>query len=120
MLTRRVALAGLSAGIASTAGGLRRALAASRQKFIDRAARMRRDAVASGDQGYGAVVVRDGRVVGLGPSRVVVNTDPTGHAEMEALRDAARALKTHDLSGCIMYTTSPPCRLCAGAFAHHG
>jgi tRNA(Arg) A34 adenosine deaminase TadA len=46
---------------------------------------------------------------------VVVNTDPTGHAEMEALRDAARTLGTHDLSGCEMFTTSPPCRMCETA-----
>jgi len=62
-------------------------------------------------QAYGGVVVKDRRIVGLGPSRVVVNRDPTAHAEMEALRDAARYLATHDLSGCEMFATSLPCRM---------
>ena len=117
MLTRRTALAGIFAAVAAVLGSLRRSVAAvtPRQNFIDQAARMRRDAVASGDQAYGAIVVRGDKIVGLGPSRVVVNTDPTGHAEMEARRDAARNLKTHDLSGCGMYTTSPPCRMCETA-----
>lgn len=117
MLTRRTVLVGLFAGLVAALGGLRRAAATAvpRQDFIDRAARMRRDAIESGDQAYGAVVVKGDRIVGLGPSRVVVNTDPTGHAEMEALRDAARNLGTHDLSGCEMFTTSPPCRMCETA-----
>ena len=76
---------------------------------------MRDQAVSAGDQAYGAVVVKDGRIIGLGPSRVVVNTDPTAHAEMEALRHAARTLGAHDLSGCDLFTTSPPCRMCETA-----
>lgn len=118
MLNRRTVLGRLVAGIVGIVGGLgttRWAAADDRRAFITRAADMRRDAVASGDQPYGAIVVKEGRIIGLGPSRVVVNTDPTGHAEMEALRDAARALGTHDLSGCVMYTTSPPCRMCETA-----
>jgi len=83
--------------------------------FIKRAFAMRRRAVSEGDQAYGAIVVKNGRVVGLGPSRVVTNTDATAHAEMEALRDAGRTLGTHDLSGCILSTTSPPCRMCETA-----
>lgn len=117
MLNRRTVLGRLLVGIAGVLGTARWAAASGndRQGFIGRAADMRRDAVASGDQPYGAIVVKDGRIIGLGPSRVVVNTDPTGHAEMEALRDAARALGTHDLAGCVMYTTSPPCRMCETA-----
>lgn len=116
MLTRRSALAGLLIGPGIALGAVRAAFAGpDRRHFIARAAEMRRDAVASGDQPYGAIVVKGSRIVGLGPSRVVVNTDPTGHAEMEALRAAARILGTHDLSGCVMYTTSPPCRMCETA-----
>lgn len=74
-------------------------------------------AVDAGDQPFGAVVVKNGRIVGWGPSRVVSDTDPTAHAEMVALRDAARRLGTRDLSGCTMYSTSHPCPMCeAGAY----
>ncbi len=88
--------------------------------FMAHARAMRRKAIDSGDQGYGAVIVKDGEVVGWGPSRVVVNGDPTAHAEMEAIRDAARRLKTTDLSGCVMVSTSHPCPMCetAGYWAH--
>ncbi len=123
MLNRREILGGLGAAAAAiitvTIAGAGRALAARRdhRRFTARARAMRDQAVSSGDQAYGAVVVKNGKVIGLGPSRVVVNTDPTAHAEMEALRDAARTLGTHDLSGCEMFTTSPPCRMCeTGAY----
>jgi len=77
----------------------------------------RDDAVRAGDQAYGAVVVKDGRVVGDGPSRVVARNDPTAHAEMEAIRDAARRLGTRDLSGCVLVSTSRPCGMCESAAA---
>ena len=82
---------------------------------MERAQEMRRLAIASGDQSFGAVIVKDNRIVGLGPSRVVVNGDPTAHAEMEAVRDACRRLGTRDLSGCEIYATSRPCRMCETA-----
>ena len=76
---------------------------------------MRRLAVESGDQGYGAVVVRAGEIVGQAPSHVVVNGDPTAHAEMEAIRDAARRLGSRNLADCILYSSSPPCPMCEAA-----
>jgi tRNA(Arg) A34 adenosine deaminase TadA len=82
---------------------------------MDLAFDMRRRSVEAGDQPFGAVVVKDGRIVGLGPSRVVTHRDPTAHAEMEAIRDAARRLGTRDLSGCVMFSTSSPCRMCETA-----
>lgn len=85
------------------------------ETFMAEAVRMRDDALRGGDQGYGAVVVKDGKIVGFGPSRVVTNTDPSAHAEMEAIRDAARALNSENLTGCIMYSTSPPCAMCEAA-----
>jgi hypothetical protein len=57
---------------------------------MEQARRMRNLALETGDQGYGAVIVKDGRFVGQAPSRVVVNRDPTAHAEIEAIRDAAQ------------------------------
>ena len=83
--------------------------------FMARAEAMRRRAIDTGDQGYGAIVVRDGRIVGQAPSRVIVNRDPTAHAEIEAIRDAARRLGTNDLAGCVIYSTSRPCRMCETA-----
>jgi len=82
---------------------------------MERAESMRHDATTSGDQAFGAVIVKDGRIVGQAPSRVVVNTDPTGHAEMEAIRDASHRLGRADLSGCEMYSTSRPCAMCETA-----
>jgi tRNA(Arg) A34 adenosine deaminase TadA len=83
--------------------------------FMARAQAMRALAIETGDQAYGAVVVRDGRIVGQAPSRVVVNRDPTAHAETEAIRDAARRLGTADLSGCRLYSTSRACQMCETA-----
>ncbi len=83
--------------------------------FMHEAFAMKELAVARGDQGYGAILVRDGRIVGAAPSRVVVNRDPTAHAEMEAIRDTARRLQTRDLGGCVMYSSSPPCPMCEAA-----
>jgi len=89
--------------------------AASPRAFIDRAFVLRAAAEAAGDQPYGAVVVRDGRIVGEAPSRVVVNGDPTAHAETEAIRDAALRLGGRDLSGCVLYSSSRPCPMCEAA-----
>ncbi|MCL4799311.1 MAG: nucleoside deaminase [Burkholderiales bacterium] len=83
--------------------------------FMARAQAARDAAVRAGDQPYGAVIVKDGRIVGWGPSRVVVAGDPTAHAEIEAVRDAARRLGSRDLSGCVLYATSRPCAMCEGA-----
>ena len=104
----------------SAPGGLRPAHAAGSGEgtsaaLMQRAQAMLEKAVAAGDQAFGAVVVKDGRVVGEGPSRVVTNGDPTAHAEMEAIRDAARRLGTRNLSGCQIYSTTRPCRMCETA-----
>jgi tRNA(Arg) A34 adenosine deaminase TadA len=95
--------------------------------LMQRAFALREAAARAGDQAYGAVVVKDGRIVGEAPSRVVTATDPTAHAEMEALRDAARRLGTRDLSGCEIYASTRPCPMCEAASywagiarLHHG
>jgi tRNA(Arg) A34 adenosine deaminase TadA len=80
-----------------------------------RAEALRDDALRAGDQPFGAVVLRGDEVVGAAPSRVVIANDPTAHAEMEAIRDAARRLRTRDLSGCVLVSTSRPCRMCEAA-----
>ncbi len=86
-----------------------------RAAFMARAFAMRETARAAGDQAYGAAIVRNGRIVGEAPSRVVTAADPTAHAEMEAIRDAARRLGTRDLSGCEIYASSQPCPMCEAA-----
>ena len=68
-----------------------------------------------GTQPFGAVVVRDGEIVGEGLNRSVLNSDPTSHGETEAIRDACRKLGTTDLSGCELYTSCEPCALCVAA-----
>lgn len=88
---------------------------AARNQFSRRAMQLRDEAVRAADQPYGAVVVKDGRIVGEAPSRVVGARDPTAHAEMEAIRHAARTLGTRDLSGCDLYGSSPACRMCEAA-----
>jgi tRNA(Arg) A34 adenosine deaminase TadA len=85
------------------------------QQAMRQAEALRDEAVRAGDQPYGAVVLRGGTVVGAAPSRVVTATDPTAHAEMEAIRDAARRLRSRDLSGCVLVSTSRPCRMCEAA-----
>ena len=83
--------------------------------FIARAFALRQRALEAGDQGYGALLVKGTRIVGESASRVVVDGDPTAHAEMAAIRDAARRLGRRDLSGCTLYSSSRPCPMCEAA-----
>lgn len=83
--------------------------------FMERAFTMRRRAESDGDQAFGAIVVREGRIVGEAPSAVVTRGDPTAHAEMEAIRDAARRLGRRDLRGAVLYSSSRPCAMCEAA-----
>ena len=83
--------------------------------FLRRAFEMRDLALKAGDQGFGAVVVREAVIVGEAPSRVVANTDPTAHAEMEAIRDAARRLNARSLTGAVLYSSFRPCPMCEAA-----
>ncbi|MGI9465451.1 MAG: nucleoside deaminase [Aestuariivirgaceae bacterium] len=83
--------------------------------FIARAFKMRNLAKALGDQPYGAVVVRDNLIIGLSHSRVVSEQDPTAHAELAAIRDAARRSGNRDLSGAVLYSSSRPCPMCEAA-----
>jgi guanine deaminase len=64
---------------------------------------------------FGAVVVKDGKIIGRGHNRVLEKHDPTCHGEMEAIRDACNTVGSHDLTGCAIYTTAEPCPMCLGA-----
>lgn len=64
---------------------------------------------------FGAIVVKEGKIVGKGHNKVLKNNDPTCHAEVEAIREACRNLGTYDLAGCELYASSYPCPMCLGA-----
>ena len=66
---------------------------------------------------FGAVIVKDGKIIAEGINRVLPEHDSTWHAEIHAIREAGRVLGTHDLSGCIMYASSEPCAMCAFAMS---
>jgi tRNA(adenine34) deaminase len=77
-----------------------------------------RAAAAAGEVPIGAIVVENGVVVGRGQNRVLRDLDPTAHAEIVALRDAARTLGNYRLAGCELFVTLEPCAMCAGAMIH--
>ena len=73
------------------------------------------ESVRSGGGPFGAVIVRDGEIIARGENRVTVCNDPTAHAEVSAIREAAARLGTYDLSGCEIYSSCEPCPMCLGA-----
>ena len=64
---------------------------------------------------FGAVIIKDGVIVGRGRNTVLRDNDPTSHAEVSAIRDACKNLNTYSLEGCTLYTTCYPCPMCLGA-----
>jgi tRNA(adenine34) deaminase len=75
-------------------------------------------AAAAGEVPVGAIVALDGQVVGRGYNRSITTIDPTAHAEIVALRSAARAVRNYRVSGATLYTTVEPCPMCCGAILH--
>ena len=86
--------------------------------FMREALSMARSAECLGEVPVGAVVVRDGLIVGRGFNSPIGESDPTAHAEIAALRDAARSLENYRLPGCELFVTLEPCAMCAGAILH--
>ena len=80
--------------------------------------RWRAHAGARGEVPVGAIVVRDGVIVGRGGNAPIAANDPTAHAEIAALREAAHAVGNYRLPGCELYVTLEPCAMCAGAILH--
>jgi tRNA(adenine34) deaminase len=76
------------------------------------------EAAAAGEVPVGAVVVKDGEIIGRGYNRPITTSDPTAHAEIIALREAARSLGNYRLTGCELYVTLEPCAMCVGAMVH--
>ncbi len=86
--------------------------------FMREALELARQAEAAGEVPVGAVVVKDGEIVGRGFNAPISRSDPSAHAEMMALRDAAQQLGNYRLVGCALYVTLEPCMMCAGAIMH--
>ena len=85
-------------------------------RFMRRAIELARMGMTSGAGGpFGAVVVKDGEIVGEGHNRVIATNDPTAHGEVVAIRDACARLGTFSLAGCEIHTTGEPCPMCLGA-----
>lgn len=86
------------------------------ETFMQRAIQLARLGMDQGAGGpFGAVVVKDGVIVGEGNNRVVATHDPTAHGEVTAIRDACHQLGSFSLEGCEIYTTGQPCPMCLGA-----
>ena len=83
--------------------------------FMEEALRLARLAAEAGEVPVGAVIVKDGEIIGRGFNSTETDKDPTCHAEIKAIRQAAAALGGWRLSGCSMYVTLEPCSMCAGA-----
>jgi tRNA(adenine34) deaminase len=85
---------------------------------MGRALRLARGAARRGEVPVGAVVVEAGRAIGAGSNRPVAASDPTAHAEIVALRRAARSRRNYRLTGATLYVTLEPCLMCLGAMVH--
>jgi len=86
-----------------------------KDEFMRRAIRLSLDNVKKGGGPFGAVIVKDGKVISAGTNNVTAKNDPTAHAEVDAIRKAAKNLKNFDLSGCELYTSCEPCPMCLSA-----
>lgn len=84
--------------------------------FMQRAIALSLEGMQSNEGGpFGAIVVKDGKIVAEGNNQVTSSNDPTAHAEVVAIRNACKALNTFQLTGCIVYTSCEPCPMCLGA-----
>jgi tRNA(adenine34) deaminase len=85
---------------------------------MEEALALARQAAVAGEVPVGAVVVREGKVIGRGYNQPISRRDPTAHAEVMALRDAAQNAGNYRLTGCNLYVTLEPCCMCVGAIFH--
>ena len=90
------------------------------KSFLLRAIEIAADGIIIGGGPFGALVLKEGKVVSEAINRVVLNNDPTAHAEILAIREAAVILKTHDLSNCVLFSSCEPCPMCFGAIYWSG
>ncbi|WP_309122463.1 nucleoside deaminase [Paenibacillus sp.] len=86
------------------------------RRYMEEAVRLAERNVTSGNGGpFGAVIVKDGRIVATGVNEVTKKHDPTAHAEVQAIREACRVLGSFQLEDCELYTSCEPCPMCIGA-----
>ena len=83
--------------------------------FLRRAVEIAVNGIHNGGGPFGAVIIRNGKIISEAFNRVVLTNDPTAHAEVLAIREAASVLKSHDLNECTLYTSCEPCPMCLGA-----
>ena len=88
------------------------------EDFMREALALAVEAARAGEVPVGAVVVKDGRIIGRGYNRPITTADPTAHAEIVALREAAASEGNYRLPGCELYVTLEPCPMCVGALVH--
>jgi tRNA(adenine34) deaminase len=88
------------------------------REFMSTALLLAASARQAGEVPVGAVVVHNGEIIGRGYNAPISSHDPSAHAEIQAMRMAARALGNYRLSGCTLYVTLEPCAMCAGAIQH--
>ncbi|MEM1113661.1 MAG: tRNA adenosine(34) deaminase TadA [Pseudomonadota bacterium] len=93
-------------------------LQAEHEHWMSRALALADEAAALGEVPVGALIVREGRLLGEGHNRVIAGQDPTAHAEIEAMRAAAAAVGNYRLTGATLYVTLEPCTMCVGAMVH--
>lgn len=86
------------------------------EKFMRYAIELGHKGMEAGNGGpFGAIVVKNGKIIGEGCNRVLVSNDPTAHGEITAIRDACKNIQSYDLSGCEIYTSGQPCPMCLSA-----
>ncbi len=90
--------------------------------FMEEAIKLSMESVEKGGGPFGAVIVKNQKIVAKASNQVTLRNDPTAHAEVNAIRQACEVLNTFDLSGCTLYTSCEPCPMCLGAiyWAHIG
>ena len=85
------------------------------KKYMLEAIHLSKDSIKRGGGPFGAVIVKDGKIISATANSVTSDNDPTAHAEVNAIRKACKKLNTFDLTGCIIYTSCEPCPMCLGA-----
>src|SRR5664279_3213210 len=90
------------------------------KKFLQRAIEIARESIIRGGGPFGAIVVKDHKIISEANNRVVLDNDPTAHAEILSIRQASSQLKTFDLNECILYSSCEPCPMCLGAIYWSG
>jgi guanine deaminase len=90
------------------------------RSLLRRALELAAKSIKEGGGPFGALITKDGKIISEGSNRVVLSHDPTAHAEIIAIRRASATIMSHDLSGCVIYTSCEPCPMCLGAIYWSG